>query len=128
LADRAPGLCLEPVTPGAVTPARAKFKDSALVELNPAWVWPLFYGVEAWVQRWHGHRLLGHDSSLCRRPHREPLGKVLSGNEVPHQTGATGTRYPEGRISVLYEVRNRVGLDARLEPSRIGEVTLALDQ
>jgi hypothetical protein len=48
--------------------------------------------------------------------------------EVSNNYGKTGTSYPEGRISVVYDLLNRVGLDARLEPSSIGEVALAIEQ
>src|ERR1039458_1315121 len=40
---------------------------------------------------------------------------------------ATGTAYPQGRISVLYDVLNRIGLDPRLEPNTVGEVEVAFD-
>jgi hypothetical protein len=41
---------------------------------------------------------------------------------------ATGTRFPEARLSVVYDLRNRLGLEARLEPSTVGEVALAMEQ
>jgi hypothetical protein len=129
LAKLAPGgFFFEPVTPGAVTHARAKFQDSAFVKLNQDCLLPVFYEAEPYVQRWHGHRLVGIDSSLCRLPNRSELGAVFGWNQVTHQTGDTGTCYPEGRISVRYDLLNRIGLDARLEPSRLGEVALAREQ
>ena len=45
-----------------------------------------------------------------------------------NQHGATGTRYPEARLSVVYDVLNRAGWDTRLEPSTVGEVALASQQ
>jgi hypothetical protein len=129
LAKLAPGgFFFEPVTPGAVTHARAKFQDSAFVNLNQDHVLPVFYEAEPYVQRWHSHRLVGIDSSLCRLPNRPDLGEEFGWNQVTNQIGDTGTRYPEGRISVLYDLRNRLGLDARWEPSRLGEVARAREQ
>ena len=54
-----------------------------------------------------------------------PLLSLFGWKEATNQHGATGTRYPEARLSVLYDLRNRIGLDVRLEPSTVGEVALA---
>ena len=80
------------------------------------------------IQRWRGHRLLGIDSSLLRLPACEELGQAFGWKESSNQNGATGTRYPEGRLSVVYDLLNRIGHDARLEPSTLGEVALAIQQ
>lgn len=128
LAELAPGELFEPVTTGAVTHARAKLKDSAFVELNRACVLPVIYGPEHPIQRWHGHRLLGVDSSLVRLPDSAELGQTFGWKVTTNQHGDTGTRYPEARLSVVYDLLNRVGLDARLEPSTLGEVALACQQ
>src|SRR2546425_3210930 len=122
------GALFEPLTPGAFTHARAKLKDSAFIELNRGCLLPAIYESERPVQRWHGHRLMGVDSSLTRLPNSRELGESFGWVEVSNQHGTTGTRYPEGRISVLYDLRNRVGLDARLDPSALGEVPLAIQQ
>jgi hypothetical protein len=130
LDDLAEGQLFRPVTPGAWTKARAKLKPSAFIELNRDCLLPLAYDPKhsESIQRWRGHRLLGIDSSLTRLPCHEELGKQFGWVEVTNQKGSTGTRYPEGRISVVYDVLNRLGLDARLESSRMGEVALALEQ
>jgi hypothetical protein len=128
LDDLAHGELFEPVTAGAVTHARAKLKDSAFVELNRACVLPVIYGPEHPLQRWRGHRLLGVDSSLVRLPDSAELGQTFGWKVTTNQHGDTGTRYPEARLSVVYDLLNRVGLDARLEPSTPGEVALAGQQ
>lgn len=118
----------EPVTSGAVTHARAKLKDSAFIELNRDCVLPVVYGAERPVQRWRGHRLLGIDSSLLRLPESQELGQEFGWKEVTNQNGATGTRYPEARLSVVYDLLNRVGWEAQLQASTVGEVALASQQ
>jgi len=128
LNELAHGEIFEPVTPGAVTHARAKLKDSAFIELNQDCVLPAVYDSERSVRRWHGHRLMGVDSSLLRLPESEELGQSFGWKEALNQQGATGTRYPEARLSVVYDVLNRVGVDTRLEPSTTSEVALALQQ
>jgi hypothetical protein len=122
------GEIFEPVTSGAVTHARAKLKESAFIELNRDGVLPIIYGPEHPIQRWRGHRLLGVDSSLVRLPDSQELGQIFGWKEASNQHGATGTCYPEARLSVVYDLLNRAGLDARLEPSTVGEVALAIQQ
>ena len=122
------GQIFESVTPGAVTHARAKLKDSAFIELNRDCLLPTLYNSERLVRRWRGHRLMGVDSSLIRLPESEELGEIFGWKEASNQHGATGTRYPEARLSVIYDLLNCVGLDCRLEPSTLGEVELAIDQ
>jgi Transposase DDE domain len=124
----AEGQVFEPVTSGAVTHARAKLKDSAFIELNQGCLLPTVYNTEHLIQRWRGHRLFGVDSSLVRLPDSEELGQEFGWKESSNQNGATGTRYPEARLSVVYDLLNRIGHDARLEPSTLGEVALAIQQ
>ena len=128
LDELAQGEIFEPLTSGAVTHARAKLKESAFTELNRECVLPTVYGPEHPIQRWRGHRLIGVDSSLVRLPESEELGQTFGWKEASNQHGITGTRYPEARLSVVYDLLNRIGLDARLEPSTVGEVALALQQ
>ena len=128
LDELAQGEIFEPLTSGAVTHARAKLKESAFTELNRECVLPTVYGPEHPIQRWRGHRLMGVDSSLVRLPESEELGQTFGWKEASNQHGSTGTRYPEARLSVVYDLLNRIGLDARLEPSTVGEMALATQQ
>ena len=124
------GVLFAPLTAGALTHARAKLKHTAFIELDQAWVIPAIYAAEAPqpTRRWRGHRLLGMDSSLVRTPNSEELRQHFSWVQPANQTGQTGGGFPEARMSVLYDLLNRVGLDGRLEPSRMGEVDLAVAQ
>jgi len=122
------GAAFQTLTPGAVTHARAKLKPSAFVELNQAVVLPMVSEQHFPLRRWHGHRLFGHDSSLLRLPNTEELADEFGLVQVTNQQGDTGTAYPQGRMSVLYDLLNQIGVDARLESSRVGEVSLAIEQ
>ena len=130
LNELAGGQVFEPVTAGAWTHARAKLKHTAFIELNQSTVLPLVYGPEqqSILQRWRGHRLLGVDSSLLRLPQSRELLEEFGAVEVSNHLGSTGTRYAQARMSVLYDLLNRIGLDGRLESSRLGEVELAIQQ
>lgn len=128
LDELAQGQLFEPLSSGAVTHARAKLKDSAFSELNRDCLLPVVYRSERPVQRWRGHRLLGIDSSLLRLPESPELGQEFGWKAATNQNGATGTRYPEARLSVVYDLLNHVGLEAQLQPSTVGEVALATQQ
>jgi hypothetical protein len=128
LDELAGGQIFTPVTAGAVTHARAKLKETAFIELNHDCVLPTFYSSERSVRRWHDRRLVGVDTSLVRLPNSEELGKIFGWKEASNQHGATGTSFPEARLSVVYDLLNRAGLDTRLEPSTVGEVPLAIEQ
>ena len=126
LDELAGGQLFEPVSAGAWTHARAKLKHSAFIELNKQVVLPTALAQP--LRRWHGHRLFGHDSSLLRLPDSPELAEVFGRVEVTNAQGATGTAYPEARLSVLYDLLNRLGVDTRLEPGPVGEVGLAIEQ
>jgi hypothetical protein len=124
------GQLFEPLSAGAITHARAKLKHTAFIELHQELVTPLIYSADGpgLVRRWHGHRLVGVDSSLVRTPNSQELREHFSLVQTVNQGGLTGAGFPEARMSVLYDLLNRVGLDGRLEPSRVGEVDLAVEQ
>ena len=122
-------LNLEGATPGAVTHARAKLKHTAFIELSRDCVLPAIYAQpDRPHQLWRGPRLLGIDSSILRLPNTPELREAFTPVEVLCQFGPTGVGLAQARISVLYDLLNRAGLDARLEPSALGEVELAIQQ
>ena len=118
------------VTGGAWTQARAKLSHTAFSELNQQVLLPCFYAPEQAEQRrrWRGHRLLGVDGSLLRLPSHPEVFKIFGAQAVANHLGATGTTYAPARLSVLYDLLNRIGLDARLEPVVTSEVELAAAQ
>lgn len=118
------------VTPGGWTQARAKLSHTALLELNQQVLLPGFYAPDQSAHRrsWRGHRLLGVDGSLLRLPSHPEVFAVFGTQTVTNHLGETGTCYAPGRLSVLYDLLNHLGLDARLEPVTTGEVALAAAQ
>jgi hypothetical protein len=118
------------VTPGGWTQARAKLSHTALIELNQEVVLTDFYAPARQDHRrlWRGHRLLGCDGSVLRLPSHPEVFEHFGREAVRNHHGATGTEYAPARLSVLYDLLNHLGLDARLAPVRHGEVELALAQ
>lgn len=120
----------EPLSAGAVTHARAKLKHTAFVELNNEVVVPAIYGEQPLkeVRRWRGHRLLAIDGSTLRLPNHPELFEEFTPVPINSEPTIATKMYPQARISVLYDLLNRVGLDGQLRPSSQGEVGLAVEQ
>ena len=118
------------VTPGGWTQARAKLSHTALIELNQEVLLPCFYAPEQTPPRrsWRGHRLLGVDGSLLRLPSHPEIFEIFGAVVVANHLGDTSTRYAPARLSVLYDLLNGLGLDARLAPVAQSEVDLAAAQ
>lgn len=114
------------VTGGALTHARSKLLPSAFVELNQKAVLSNFYGPEYQdaVKRWRGHRLLGMDGSLVRLPSSPALFQEFGEVAIANQHGKHD-RYPQGRISVVYDLFNDLALEGELASSTEGEIELA---
>jgi hypothetical protein len=91
---------------------------------------PCFYapGQAAHRRHWRGHRLLGGDGSLLRLPSHPEVVKIFGALAVANHLGDTGTRYTPARLSVLYDLLNHIGLDARLAPVVEGETDLLAAQ
>lgn len=115
------------VAPGAFTHARAKLRHSAYVELNTEVLLPTVYRHAGGftLHRWRGHRVMGIDSSLLRLPATASLSAVFGQVECANQSGKSSTVYPQARMSVLYDVLNHLGGDARLVPYTVAETELA---
>jgi hypothetical protein len=114
------------VSAGALTHARAKLNASVFIELNQQALLPVVYGPEhaSLLQRWRGHRLLSVDSSLMRLPKSQGVGERFGWVQCANHHGPL-ERYPQGRLSVLYDVLNELALEARLVASTVAETELA---
>ena len=115
-------------TPGAWTRARAKLRHTAFVELNEAAVLAPLAAAPECLARWQGHRLLAVDSSLLRLPDSAEIWAHFGGQQAENQSGPCAVRVPQARLSVLYDVLNRLGLDTALGGFATGEVALATGQ
>jgi len=112
---------------GAFTRARAKLRHTAYVELNSQVLLPAVYqsAGDFGLRRWRGHRVLGIDSSLIRLPMTGALAQRFGLVECANKKGKSSVAFPQARISVLYDVLNRIGMDAHLEPHTVAETELA---
>jgi hypothetical protein len=115
-------------TAGAWTQARAKLRYTAFMALNQQALLGPVYGGETdfEVRRWRGWRVMAIDSSLVRLPSTRALGRIFGWVRCENQTGPCG-RYVQGRLSVCYDVLNRIGVDAQLVNWHQGERQLGLE-
>ncbi len=106
------------VTKSAFSQARKKLKPSAFIELNHEQV--AYFYQHAEPQRWYGLRLLAIDGSMSDLPDAE---EVRTHFGVWHpQSGGTCAK---ARVSQLFDVLNKVTVEAIIAPKSYGERVLA---
>ena len=108
------------VTKSAFTQARKKFKHTAFIELNAEQV-NYFYD-HFQPLTWKGLRLLAIDGSMAELPNTE---KICSHFGVWHPR--QGGECPKARLSQLYDVLNKVTIDALISPKVFDERSLAVE-
>ena len=115
-----------PVTASAYSQARYKLKHTAFIELNQVAVVDTLYG-DGDYQRFWGFRVLAIDGSKLVLPDtvaiREEFGTVAWTNG---KTADIQGERPYALASVLYDVLNRVALDATLDKAKGYEIDLAV--
>ena len=106
----------------AYSQARKKFLHTAFIELLDVSILKIFYR-DGDHLTYQGHRLLAIDGSKVRLPNsmeiRQKFGTVKSRN------GERLSYHSEAKISVLYDLRNSLPLDARITKPRASELKLA---
>jgi hypothetical protein len=115
-----------PVTASALSQARYKFKHSAFIELNTNAVVGTVYGDGDYRTFW-GLRVLAVDGSKVLLPDSEDVCQEFG--TIAYSNGSVATiegARPYALASVLYDVLNRVGLDATLGKADAYEVDLAV--
>jgi hypothetical protein len=113
------------VTASAYSQARYKFKHTAFIELNKEAVVRAMYGSD--YRTFWGMRLLAVDGSRLILPNTEEVRQAFG--TLPHTNGRDAGRlgeHPYATVSVLFDVLNRVALDATLGCAKAYEVDLAV--
>jgi hypothetical protein len=104
------------VTASAYRQARQKVQPEVFVHLNAVACEEYYvrYGADHEVAVWHGQRVLGVDGSYLNLPDTEETRREFSVQTNQHQGG----EQVQALASVLYELRNDVGLSAALGPKQ----------
>lgn len=115
-----------PVTASAYSQARYKLKHTAFIDLNQRAVVDTMYGDGDYKTFW-GFRVLGIDGSKLALPNndaiREEFGTIAWTNG---KTAEIQGERPYALASVLYDVLNRVALDATMGKAKAYEIDLAV--
>jgi len=95
--------------------ARAKIKWEAFAELHKLTVKETY---SKYYETWHGYRVMAVDGTKLQLPSEDCLREYF---------GATGkgATAVTGQASALYDVYNKILVDARLEPLKTSEIELA---
>jgi hypothetical protein len=101
----------------AFSEARQKLKWEAFLQLFEVTVEASCKGA---LKRWHGYRLLAIDGSKLNLPNDPELRAYFG-------TSGAGNISPCAQGSILYDIENDLIVDARIEPMKIDERTLAGD-
>lgn len=115
-----------PVTASAYSQARYKLKHTVFKELNQAAVVDNLYSDGDYLRFW-GFRLLAVDGTKLVLPDTDTIRKEFG--TIAWTNGKTseiqGER-PYALVSVLYDVLNRIALDATMDKAKAYEIDLAL--
>lgn len=116
-------LGIESVSGSAYTQARQKVRGKLFKELNHSCAVVVAYNGE--YKTYLGHRVLAIDGSKLVLPDSESIRAKYGEVSVTNQHGEV-RRYSDAMSSVLYDVLNKIALDAELDTTKIGERELAL--
>lgn len=110
------GRVWEVVTASAYSQARQKVQPGVFVHLNAVACEEYYrqYGADHTVELWHGQRVLGVDGSYLNLPDTEETRRRFSVQTNQHEGG----EQVQALASVLYDVRNDLGLSAALGPKQ----------
>ena len=115
-----------PVSASGYSQARYKLKHTAFIELNQVSIVETMYSDDQTLKFW-GFRVLAVDGSKIALPDnqevRDEFGTLTWKNGKEHEIEA---ERPYALASVLYDVLNRIALDATLSKAKAYEVDLAI--
>jgi hypothetical protein len=106
------------VTKGALTKARKKLKYQSFIELNEHMT-SHYYSYFPTIT-WYGFNLMAVDGSTLRVPDETEIKQHLGVWNVKN-----GDPCPKARISQMFDVLNKVTVDAIIKPKKDGERELA---
>lgn len=111
------------VTASAYSQARYKLKHTAFIELNQEAVVKTLYSDNDYQTFW-GFRVLAVDGSKLLLPDSDEVREAFG--TIAWTNGEQQGENPYALASVLYDVLNRVAIDARLGKAKAYEVDLAV--
>jgi hypothetical protein len=108
-------------TQSAFIQSRNKIKPEVFKHLSNTLINEFYTDNDLSIKLWKGFRLLAVDGSRINLPDKKKLRKIY-GSTI----NQTGKGVAQARISVLYDLQNKLILDSELVPLSVGEHSLAL--
>lgn len=109
----------------AFTQARSKLYYTAFIELNQKAIVEPVYSEE--YKTYLDFRLLAVDGSQVILPNEENIVNHFGSIKIRNQIEDVQSQYPVSKVSVLYDVLNKIGIDAIMGHSKAYEVDLAIE-
>lgn len=106
---------VESVSNAAYSKARHKILHTAFIELNEKAVVETTYSSDEFHKRYKGYRVLAVDGSKIRLPDNKEIRKEFGTEKFAHKSSHGKTKNAFARASVLYDVENKISIDAKLE-------------
>jgi hypothetical protein len=113
---------LERVSASAFSQARKKFKHTAFIELLQECVVAPFYADDDY-EKFQGYRVLAIDGSSIRLPNTKEIRKEFG--QIQNKNRFRTSTHNEAKISVLYDLLNRLPLEGVLSRARTNDAPLA---
>jgi hypothetical protein len=113
----------KPVTSGAYTKVRKKFRHTAFIELNETAI-ALYYRDDQ-IKRWKGYRVFGIDASRIILPNHPEVKAAFGDIPITNQYGQSGS-YSSALFECRYDVLNHIAYQSELHPYGSYEVDLAI--
>lgn len=117
------GITAHTVTNMAYSKARRKLKHTAFIELNERAVVQVMYG-DGGYRTHKGLRVLAIDGSMLLLPDTDEMKDVFGIQRHRFESQDVSGEHCYTKAAVLYDVLNRVALDAQLAPCNTHEVNL----
>ena len=111
----------EQMSASALSQARKKLCHTAFIELLEKCVVDVMYG-DGDYKQWNGRRLLAIDGSTLRVPKSEETLEAYGHSERDNQ------QLVEGKLSVIYDMLNRIPLNASLHRGRTNDIVACQEQ
>lgn len=109
----------------AFTQARSKLYYTAFIELNEKAIVETVYSEK--YKTYLDFRLLAVDGSQVILPNEENIVDHFGSIEIRNQLESVQGQYPVSTVSVLYDVLNKIAIDAIMGHSKAYEVDLAIE-
>ena len=116
------------ISNAAYSKGRKKILHTAFIELNETAIIKTIYSNKNFHKRYKGYRVLAVDGSKVRLPDTKEIRKEFGTEKFAHKSNKGKTKNAFARVSVLYDVKNKISIDSKIENiEKTSEKSLAIE-